>query len=53
MNGVTYDTAALVAGERNDRRMWALHAGFLAEARRGGAAKRASHACWRCATWSP
>jgi predicted nucleic acid-binding protein len=28
---VTYDTAALVAAERNDRRMWALHAGFLAE----------------------
>jgi len=31
MSGVTYDTGALVAGERNDRRMWALHAGFLAE----------------------
>jgi predicted nucleic acid-binding protein len=31
MVGVTYDTGALVAGERNDRRMWALHAGFLAE----------------------
>lgn len=31
MNGVTYDTGALVAAERNDRRMWALHAGFLAE----------------------
>lgn len=31
MNGVTYDTGALVAGERNDRRMWALHAGLLAE----------------------
>src|SRR5262245_55033014 len=29
--GVTYDTGALVAGERNDRRMWALHAAFLAE----------------------
>ncbi|HUZ21151.1 MAG TPA: hypothetical protein VMU75_11340 [Acidimicrobiales bacterium] len=29
--GVTYDTGALTAGERNDRRMWALHAGFLAE----------------------
>jgi hypothetical protein len=29
--GVTYDTGALVAAERNDRRMWALHAGFLAE----------------------
>lgn len=31
MNGVTYDTGALLAAERNDRRLWALHAGFLAE----------------------
>ncbi|MGH9186839.1 MAG: twitching motility protein PilT [Acidimicrobiales bacterium] len=31
MHGVTYDTGALVAAERNDRAMWALHAGFLAE----------------------
>ena len=31
MGGVTYDTGALIAGERNDRRMWALHAGLLAE----------------------
>jgi hypothetical protein len=31
MAGVTYDTGALVAAERNDREMWALHAGFLAE----------------------
>ena len=31
MAGVTYDTGALVAAERNDRTMWALHAGFLAE----------------------
>jgi predicted nucleic acid-binding protein len=31
MAGVTYDTGALVAGERNNRRLWALHAGFLAE----------------------
>lgn len=31
MSGVTYDTGALLAAERNDRRMWALHAGFLAE----------------------
>jgi hypothetical protein len=31
MPGVTYDTGALIAAERNDRRMWALHAGFLAE----------------------
>lgn len=25
MTGVTYDTGALIAGERGDRRMWALH----------------------------
>lgn len=31
MNGITYDTGALVAAERDDRRMWALHAGYLAE----------------------
>jgi hypothetical protein len=31
MAGVTYDTGAFVAAERNARRMWALHAGFLAE----------------------
>ena len=31
MAGVTYDTGALLAAERNDRRMWALHAGFLSE----------------------
>ncbi len=31
MAGVTYDTGALIAGERNDRRMWALHLGFIAE----------------------
>lgn len=31
MAGVTYDTGALVAAERNNRRMWALHAAFLAE----------------------
>jgi hypothetical protein len=50
MAGVTYDTGALVAADHNDRRMWALHAGFhaeevvptvaapvLAEAWRGGA----------------
>jgi hypothetical protein len=30
VKGVTYDTGALLAAERNDRRMWALHAGFLA-----------------------
>jgi hypothetical protein len=50
MGGVTYDTGALIAAERNDRAMWELHAGFLdlevapvvpapvlAEAWRGGA----------------
>ena len=31
MPGVTYDTGALVAADRNDRRIWALHAAFLAE----------------------
>lgn len=31
MMGVTYDTGALIAAERNDRAMWALHAGLLAE----------------------
>lgn len=31
MAGVTYDTGALLAAGRNDRRMWALHAGFLSE----------------------
>lgn len=29
MAGVTYDTSALLAAERHDRRMWALHAGYL------------------------
>ena len=31
MAGVTYDTGALVAAERNNRQMWAFHAGYLAE----------------------
>ena len=31
MAGVTYDTGALIAAERNNRRMWALHAALLAE----------------------
>ena len=30
MVGVTYDTGALIAADRGQRRMWALHAGFLA-----------------------
>jgi predicted nucleic acid-binding protein len=29
--GVTYDAGALIAAERNDRRLWALHAASLAE----------------------
>lgn len=31
MAGVTYDTGALIAADRGDRRMWARHAGLLAE----------------------
>jgi hypothetical protein len=31
MAGVTHDAGALIAAERNDRAMWALHAGFFAE----------------------
>ena len=31
MAGVTYDTGVLIAGDRNERRMWALHVGFIAE----------------------
>lgn len=31
MAGATYDTGALLAAERNDRRMWAIHAELLAE----------------------
>jgi len=29
--GATYDTSALLAAERNDRRMWAIHAELLAD----------------------
>ena len=49
MAGVTYDAGALIAAERNDRRLWALHrralergivptvpAGVLAQGWRGG-----------------
>ena len=31
MSGATYDTGALIAAERDDRRMWALHVGYLRE----------------------
>lgn len=30
MAGVTYDTGALLAADRSDRRMWAIHARLLA-----------------------
>ena len=49
MRGITYDTGALIAAERNNRRVWALHrralelglmptvpAGVLAQGWRGG-----------------
>lgn len=49
MTGITYDAGALIAAERNDRRLWALHkrsldrglaptvpAGVLGQAWRGG-----------------
>jgi predicted nucleic acid-binding protein len=32
MSGLTYDTGALLAAERNDRSLWALHARALARA---------------------
>jgi hypothetical protein len=31
MAGVTYDTGALIAADRDNREMWALHAGYLRE----------------------
>jgi hypothetical protein len=31
LSGVTYDTGALIAAERNSRRMWSIHAGYLDE----------------------
>lgn len=55
MRGLTYDTGALIAAERNDRRTWRLHddaishglkptvpAGVLAQAWRGGPQPRLS-----------
>jgi hypothetical protein len=55
VNGLTYDAGALVAAERSDRRMWALHAeaidddltpvvpaAVLAQAWRGGRGKQAN-----------
>jgi len=31
VGGVTYDTGALIAAQRGDRRLWALHAALLSE----------------------
>lgn len=58
---IVYDTGALVAGERNDRRLWALHdaalrrgispvvpAGVLAQAWRGGPQARLSRLLRGC-----
>jgi len=59
---IVYDTGALVAGERNNRQMWALHdaalrrgirpivpAGVLAQAWRGGPQPRLSQLLRGCA----
>jgi len=61
--GLTYDTGALVAAERDDRLMWALHraaltrglppvvpAGVLAEGWRGGPQARLSRFLKGCTT---
>lgn len=61
-SGLTYDTGALIAAERNDRLMWALHraaiargvaptvpAGVLAEAWRGGPQHQISRILKGCA----
>lgn len=60
-DGLTYDTGALIAAERDDRLMWALHraaiarglpptvaAGVLAEAWRGGPQDRLSRLLKGC-----
>ncbi|MGH8887499.1 MAG: twitching motility protein PilT [Egibacteraceae bacterium] len=60
--GLTYDTGALIAAERDDRLLWSLHrasltrglvpvvqAGVLAEAWRGGPAHRLSRLLNGCA----
>lgn len=60
---IVYDTGALVAGERNERKMWALHdaalrrgitpiapAGVLAQAWRGGPQARLSQFLRGCVT---
>lgn len=61
-SGLTYDTGALIAAERDDRLMWALHraaitrgvaptvpAGVLAEAWRGGPQHQISRMLKGCA----
>jgi hypothetical protein len=61
VGGVTYDAGALVAGERNDRRIWALHrralerglsptvpAGVLGQVWRGGAQAQLSRLLKGC-----
>jgi hypothetical protein len=60
-DGLTYDTGALIAAERDDRLLWALHraaiarglpptvpAGVLAEAWRGGPQHRLSRLLMGC-----
>ena len=62
MTGLTYDTGALIAAERDDRVMWTLHtaaldqglvptvpAGVLGEALRGGPQARLSMLLHGCA----
>ena len=62
MAGVTYDTGALLAAERSDRRLWALHrralergvsptvpAGVLGQAWRGGPQAQLSRLLAGCA----
>ena len=61
MNGVTYDTGALIAAERGDRTLWGIHdaalrrgmvptvpAGVLGEAWRGGPQARLSRLLKGC-----
>ena len=61
MSGLTYDTGALIAAERNDRHMWGLHqealdqgviptvpAGVLAQGWRGGPQPLLSRLLARC-----
>lgn len=47
MAGVAYDAGALIAGDGNDRRMWALHVGFIAEEVVPGVAAPVVAEVWR------